>query len=674
MWALMENIENKSDKTIVSILKSKLNAESFRQLIWLILVFISLGLFCLSIFHTDEIVKNLINNQIELDIRNFYVLFMCIFALTGVIVFTILYLVESYIQYYGLNFSLSFKFNDQVIQFFSLKDNLLNATKWLRILVILFLIPVLLLKEEWRNHEIFYLFLLTAIGMFVYTYFNSFYNMLESKIKFSIKETTEKPIVLTILGLGILLYIAYVTQCSFIRYERFQSYTWDMGSYINFFWNTFFNNKFMGSEIMENGNYLGCHFELLPLIIIGPFYYYFPTPKTFYVIQNIFIALGSIPIYLIGYHLLKSRWIALIFAFCYFFNPALHSSNMWDYHIVSMLPLVLGMMIYFLLIDKHRWFYILLPILLLMREDMTLVLSFVMLFFLFYRKKYTVSVIAIGICIVWFVLCRSVLMPMFGDTGEGNNYGFGYRYAELIPYGKSPVDLVKSILINPVYAMKIMFTDLKIVYFFQMMLPFFFLPLLRPRYWFFFLYGFLITMLTSMDYMCKIAFQYPLYWILGVIVATIFVTADIKNKQTEFLAKLNYKAVVTTVVFLSFILSYQYGLILNRAKFTSGWTVIEFDYTDTNKAKYKYFHEMIDRLIPQKAVVSADEFYYPHVSGTRHTFFLSDQKNFVEYVITGDQNFNNQDYELLENKYDVFVYKRVKNIEYLPQNSILKNI
>jgi uncharacterized membrane protein len=660
---IIEAIKNIEESTRVKEFKEILTIDLLKHFIWTVLSFLSTGLFLISLYSPTLVIENLSGNRIPQESRDLFFSIIIIFVLLGCIIFLVVFSLEALCRY--VKFEINIDYKEQKFVLLSSKGtsrvNIVEKLKWLRILVILFLLPIFLDKEEWRAHTILYLGLLSGAAIFAGVYFNDLFQTLKGKLKPAINPQTEKLVTLSMLGVGVIFYAWYVTYMGFIRFEKFLSYSWDMGIYVNGFWHTLFNNNFMDCVLMENGNYLGSHFELTHLIFIGPFFYLFPTAKTLIVIGTIMVALGAIPIYLIANQILQNRWIAVLVSYCYLLNPALHSSNMWDFHEVNFFPLFLGLAVYFLMNKRFGLFYILLPFFLLLREDMALIIILISLFFMFYQKHFKNYLITIVICLVYFAITNIYLMPYFGDAGQGSNYGFGYRFEELIPFGKNPSELVKSLFINPVFALKVMLKEYKIIYFFLMMLPVLFLPLLRMRYSFFYLYGFAITMLSTTDYMGDIAFQYPLYWIPGIYIATILVLGDIQQHRIHFLENVNYKALMVAIIIATIIVSYQYGLFLNNDKFKTGWHEIDLSYTDHDKERYKAFNKAVKEIIPEDAIVSTEEFFYPHLAAKRNTYFNKHDAEFVDYVVRPTGEFQNEKYLLIADYQDYgFVFYKKK--------------
>jgi uncharacterized membrane protein len=392
---------------------------------------------------------------------------------------------------------------------------------------------------------------------------------MEGKIKLYIDDKIEKRIVAFLLWSGILSYTIYFGYYTIIAHYQYQTSAYDFGIVVNYFWGTFFTDIFLHCGYFGDlGTYFTSHIELTPLLFIGPLFYLIPIPETILVGQALIIGLAALPIYLLSYHLIKSRWAALVIVFCYLINPCNHGANFYDYHQLSNIAFVLGFLIYFMVKRRTIPYFIFLILFILIKEDIGLYLVFISLYFIFFQKRYIIGFISILIGVAWFATCKFLIMPYF------NTMNLTFYYSEMVPYKQEVTEIFKSIFINPLFTLTVMIKPEKLLYYFQMLVPFALLPFLRLRYILFFGYGLFITSLVTYNPVYQISFQYLWYLLGGLFIASIFALSDIKENKSHRLKKINFKAVLTVMLILSIVVSYQYGAIINRKQFKGGFRKI----------------------------------------------------------------------------------------------------
>ena len=119
--------------------------------------------------------------------------------------------------------------------------------------------------------------------------------------------STDKKI---LLGL-ILAYFIVFSSFTALRHYTFQTQTWDMGAFVQTFWNTI-HGKIMFNNLEEVSNHLGLHWTPF-LFLLVPGYFLFQSPYYLLLVQTIALALGAIPLYwLAKKYLLKTGWAALV--------------------------------------------------------------------------------------------------------------------------------------------------------------------------------------------------------------------------------------------------------------------------------------------------------------------------------------------------------------------------
>jgi uncharacterized membrane protein len=154
-------------------------------------------------------------------------------------------------------------------------------------------------------------------------------------------------------------YIAGFSLLTLMRFYTYRTYI-DLGVFDQAFYTTLHGRLFYETPdiiIIPSGSFLGTHFAPL-LFLLLPIYALDPRPETLLLLNTVFIALGAIPIYLTAIYVLQRQRVSLALAAVYLLNPAIHSLNIFDFHLEAFLPFFLGMTYYFLLRGAWRRFLV----------------------------------------------------------------------------------------------------------------------------------------------------------------------------------------------------------------------------------------------------------------------------------------------------------------------------
>lgn len=151
-----------------------------------------------------------------------------------------------------------------------------------------------------------------------------------------------------ILLLSVITYTIIMTVLTYYKYYCFKSYAFDMGIFIQLFWNTIKGNPMFtqprGSPLHPS-NFFGVHFAPFLYTLI-PFFDLFPHPITLFSLQSIFISTTAIVIYHISQHILKDEQKSLAFSVLYLIYPGTLWSNWYDFHLEAFIPLFTALTYY----------------------------------------------------------------------------------------------------------------------------------------------------------------------------------------------------------------------------------------------------------------------------------------------------------------------------------------
>lgn len=249
--------------------------------------------------------------------------------------------------------------------------------------------------------------------------------------------------------LGIALLIYFGGQRALVRYQSYQASAFDLGNMDQAVWNTLHGHpfRFTNRGLDWNGppTRLGIHVEPI-LLLIAPLYLIHQGPATLIALQSVALALGAIPIFLLGLRRLPGHpLVAAALAGAYLVTPALLGSFFWDFHPVALAMPLLALAIWALDARRYGWFVAAAVLAALTKEDVALSLIPLGIALILWRGKPRLGAGVVAASLVWVGVCFLVILPHFdGGASGGNNYW--YRYAAL---GATPGAAIVNLLTHP---------------------------------------------------------------------------------------------------------------------------------------------------------------------------------------------------------------------------------
>ncbi len=507
----------------------------------------------------------------------------------------------------------------------SIMPGLTAATHWYKRTLWLVLIPLFFQKNFWRSDPFIALALLLGYALaFLGSLRKNGVNWWPFAGKLS--RSRENLLCYCILFFAVVGYGLYFSYYTMVNHWKFGTYAYDLGYNQNAILNTLRENFMKVSYTDPYTNLsetVNIHDHFTPIYLLWlPLYALWTRSETLLAMQSITVAAGAIPLFLLTDKLLRSKKAALTLSLLYLLNPAQHSANFYDIHELSFLPVLMFFLFFFYETKRYVGYYCCLALCLCIKQDMALLLLFAVVFLFWRKKRLRHFLLSSAVCLFWFFLTYKVL-PFFMLSAPGTSFSF--HYACLIPKDSyAPVELVKLILTNPFYVMQYILSKNRVLYFLLMSVPFFFLPFLSKKNLILFLYGFCVTLLACRYTFHSIFFQYIWYLLPFMFIGTIYSLRTILLKERyqsihrrnflRFTVEQNgfFKPLLLTIVFLSVILSYQYGAVLDRREFVGGFHAVDFTFTDHDRIKLDALKELRE-LIPPKASITASEAICPHL-------------------------------------------------------------
>lgn len=201
----------------------------------------------------------------------------------------------------------------------------------------------------------------------------------------------------------------------------------------------------------------GDHFEPI-IFFIAPLYWFIQNAELLMIIQAAVAISGVIPLYLIGKHFLKSRFLGIALGFSYVMFGGFQFGFAYGFHPIVLLPPVFLWMYYFYLKQKYISYLILILLSLFVKEEVSFIMFFWGLYVLFVRKNIKFSFPAILSGALWYILCFRIIFPHFktggfGHWGQYGGEGLGGMMSFMFFH---PVNFI-STLITPSYKIDTIF-------------------------------------------------------------------------------------------------------------------------------------------------------------------------------------------------------------------------
>jgi len=375
--------------------------------------------------------------------------------------------------------------------------------------------------------------------------------------------------------------------------------------------------------------------------LLFPFYLLYPGTAILQVLQAIVIALGVIPLMLIGknHHLSSIQLIFL--AAVYFFYPIMSAGCSYDMHENMFLPVAILCLILAFEKDSTPGIILSAVFVFSIKEDAAVYAAFVAIYMILSKKTYKKEILVIMMSVLYF----------FAAVYYINHFGMGTssdRFNNVIATQDGNVlGILKTWIVNPAYVFGQMFCEEKLKYIITVMVPLLFMPIWPGKWQRYILLGplLLFNLMPDYEYFSNIGFQYTFgSGTLLIYSALLTMETCDKKQRGKFLAMM---AVSSVLFFMSTMWGKLYYVRM---------------YHDTyNQVMYKHMNEAL-ALIPEDASVTASTFLCAKLSSrdVLHELYYTDKTD--EYIAL-DLRGNTQDYNVndyLDNPaYETIYYDEV---------------
>ena len=447
-------------------------------------------------------------------------------------------------------------------------------------------------------------------------------------------------------------YIVVFGVLTWNQQSNFGTFGFDMGIYDQGIW---LLSRFEDPFITVRGlPYFGHHANFITLLFV-PFYWLGAGPRFLYLAETVMLAAGAIPLWLIGRHLLKNAWIALLPATAYLLYPSLQWINWWHFHPDALIITPLLFAWWFARIESWRLFAVAIILALLAKEDAAIavavmgVLITIRAYFsdnkklkaepghkhrivhvLSYARSKSgffagLSTITAGIG--WWIICTKLIIPYMND-------GVGPFYSQLFPgFGNSPLEVLKTIITNPSSLIAAVTTSEHMVYYTKLFSPTVFLSLFSPAT----LIAapqLLINSISAHGYTHDIRYHYNAVVIVGIFLGTVETIAWVGKRWMVV------KLVLPIVVLITAVVAniHWSPSPLGDAYNTGIWA--------QPQEKHRALRAALD-LIPADAAVTASYYIVPHLTHRKLIYEFPNPFRVANWGIAGENGGNPDDVDYL---------------------------
>lgn len=456
-----------------------------------------------------------------------------------------------------------------------------------------------------------------------------------------------------VLFVSTLIYIIFFTTASFLKYVNYYTGRFDLGNMDQTVWNTLHGNLFMLTD--PNGtrevSRLAFHADFI-LALLAPLYLIWEDPRMLLLFQTLILSLGGIFIYLIAKNLLKNKTISLVFALCFFLNPAVGYVNLYDFHAVALATTFFLAAFYFTLIKK--WWAVILFLFLagITKEQVWAINALFGLYIFFVSRQKALGLFITAFSAFIFYFLFWVAIPK--AAGDGH---FALEFYS--DYGDSPGQIMKNLIVNPISTIQTLFLSDRIDYIRKLFMPLGYFSFLAFPLLIFAGPDLAIGLLSNSPQMHQIYYQYSATITPFIFIAAIYAVKLIIKKIPE----IPLSAISTVLLILTLVSAYDYGPLPFARKPNNAWYKAPLE-------NRQIIDSYLNR-IPDDVVISASNSLGSHLSQRKQIFVVPSGIEESDLVLIlyrnptkREENIfnemkNNPKFELIFNDGNFYVFKRL---------------
>jgi uncharacterized membrane protein len=488
------------------------------------------------------------------------------------------------------------------------------VARWGRLvapLLVAALVPSLFMRGPWAHQELPYLVLLGVTGLLLERLLALSLEELGARLPVAARLPRWLPLVLVCAA--VLYYALLISHYTLISHLRLTTLTADLGEYDNQFFNSLHGHPFRlpASEgDLRDWSALKFHADFIIYFLL-PLYALRPGPEILLVIQTVLVALTAVPIYLFAARRLPA-WIAATVAGAFLLMPAVQRPNFYDFHAVPVGMFFVAWAIWAL--DRilagrtrrrdHLLFWAAFALALLSREDIAFGMTVVSLVVLVSGRAPRLATAMLVVAGGYFVAIKFLIMPRVGASWYDTVYD-GIKAGGFKGYGA----VVVTMLTNPVFVLRSMVSEAKLLFVLHMTAPLLFLWLRRPALLVAAIPSVFFTlMVTNRPAMFQSSFQYSYQWFPYIVIASVLALEQLGRREA-----VRQTAAALALALVAAGAGFQFGVLLGGKTIVGGFTEKDLQVSPEDLARYRDLRALTAQIPPQ-AAVAATEAEGPHVS------------------------------------------------------------
>ncbi|MBI4142351.1 DUF2079 domain-containing protein [Candidatus Uhrbacteria bacterium] len=233
----------------------------------------------------------------------------------------------------------------------------------------------------------------------------------------------------------------------------------------------------LSHELVASGtlNYLSVHFVSLIYVFAIPLQL-FPYPQTLIVLNAVAMCSAAIPLYLLARQRTGDRRFALLIAALLLWYPTFQYTTLYEFEMLRFSIPILLWMLYAWERQRIPWYYALVILATLVREEAGLTVGMFGVYVLLFERRRVHGIVTTLLGFVAFGVITQFVMPALRGPGAEAHIAQGFFNT----FGATPVAVIFGLLQHPFRALAFAVNPIKIANLGMLFLPLLFLPLLAP--------------------------------------------------------------------------------------------------------------------------------------------------------------------------------------------------
>lgn len=232
-----------------------------------------------------------------------------------------------------------------------------------------------------------------------------------------------------------------------IMFYNFRAGATDLLTFVQSLWNISEGEVPFLSQ--QQTHLLRDHFSLL-WYLVAPVFKLWPGVEWLVLLSTLFVAATAYVIYLMSRNELESSLLVLALAVSYLLNPYIQLSQLAAGHVECFSVLIISCCLLAMQKSKWVWFFILMALSLISKEDVGLYFGGVGAYIFLGMKKPKAGIVTAVIGIIYSITVVKFVMPLFGPDTQ--NLIMKY-FSDL---GSTSTEVIKTILLQPWKALALM--------------------------------------------------------------------------------------------------------------------------------------------------------------------------------------------------------------------------